>query len=388
MFVKKDLRKIPQILADASQRAASSPPSDEEEQDAPPTKKAKNNDYDNKNKNKIITEMRLGRRAPEFLPACNASILLQPKFRPALDNLIQLSLYDCGLSSLAGIELLQSAVTTTNDNDLSMIPPTTLFPKLEQLDIGRNPKLTNTSLPSSFHTQFPSLLELWCDDCSLGPQIPNTLLQLNKLHVVRMTCNKLQGQLEHGIGIRYWNGLRVLAMDGNALDGIGVGIGRLEYLEKLHLRQNKLTSLPTSVPSEKNLSLTMLCLSSNLLTRLPKSIVDVADTLTELYVNGNQLETVPEGLAKKCTMLQKFNLAHNNIDKEELMPKDFVMRFGLPDVVTGRCTNDEQCVVRLEGNPLAERRKKVYLEEERAKAKALELERAALEMEVDSDDDE
>ncbi len=388
MFVKKDLRKIPQILADASQRAAaSSPPSlsdDEEEQDAPPTKKAKNDD-----KTKIITEMRLGRRAPEFLPACNASILLQPKFRPALDNLIQLSLYDCGLSSLAGIEL-QSAVTT-NDDELSMIPPTTttttLFPKLEQLDIGRNPKLTNTSLPSSFHTQFPSLLELWCDDCSLGPQIPNTLLQLDQLHVVRMTCNKLQGSLEHGIGIRYWNDLRVLAMDGNSLDGIGVGIGRLEYLEKLHLRQNRLTSLPNSVPSEKNLSLTMLCLSSNLLTSLPKSIVNVADTLTELFVNGNQLETVPEGLAKKCTWLQKLNLAHNNIDKEEMLPKDFVVRFGLPDVVSGQCTNDERCVVRLEGNPLAERRKKVYLEEEKAKAKALELERAALEMEVDSDDE-
>lgn len=378
MFVKKDLRKIPQILADASQRAASSPPSplDEEDASTPPTKKAKND-------NKIITEMRLGRRAPEFLPSCNASILLQPKFRPALDNLIQLSLYDCGLTSLDGIELHPAA---TNDDD-SISSTTTLFPRLEQLDIGRNPKLTNESLPVSFHTQFPSLLELWCDDCSFGPQIPKTLLQLDRVHVVRMTCNKLQGQLEEGIGVQYWNGVRVLAMDGNQLDGIGEGIGRLEFLDKLHLRQNKLKTLPEGVPSVKNASLTMLCLSSNLLTSLPKSIVDVADTLTELYVNGNQLDTVPEGLAEKCTWLQKFNLAHNNIDKEELLPKDFVMRFGLPDVVTGQCTNDEQCVVRLEGNPLAERRRKAYLEEEKAKAKALELERAALEMEVDSDDE-
>jgi len=381
MFVKKDLRKIPQILADASQRAASSPPSLSDEEDAsstPPTKKAKNDD-------KIITEMRLGRRAPEFLPACNASILLQPKFRPALDNLIQLSLYDCGLSSLAGIEL-HSAAANDDDSILSTTT-TTLFPKLEQLDIGRNPKLTNESLPDSFHTQFPSLLELWCDDCSFGPQIPKTLLQLDQVHVVRMTCNKLQGQLEKRIGVQYWKGVRVLAMDGNQLDGIGEGIGRLEYLEKLHLRQNKLKTLPKGVPSAKNSSLTMLCLSSNLLTSLPKSIVDVADTLTELYVNGNQLETVPEGLAEKCTWLQKFNLAHNNVDNEELLPKDFVLRFGLPDVVTGQCTNDEQCVVRLEGNPMAERRRKAYLEQEKAKAKALEMEKAALEMEVDSDDE-
>lgn len=381
MFVKKDLRKIPQILADASQRAASSPPSlSDEEEDAstPPTKKAKNDDK------KIITEMRLGRRAPEFLPACNASILLQPKFRPALDNLIQLSLYDCGLSSLAGIELHPDAA---NDDESTTSSTTTLFPKLEQLDIGRNPKLTNESLPDSFHTQFPSLLELWCDDCSFGPQIPKTLLKLDKVHVVRMTCNKLQGTLEKKIGVQYWKGVRVLAMDGNQLDGIGEGIGRLEYLEKLHLRQNKLKTLAEGVPSGKNSSLTMLCLSSNLLACLPMSIVDVADTLTELFVNGNQLETVPEGLAEKCTWLKKFNLAHNNIDKEELLPKDFVMRFGLPDVVTGQCTNDEQCVVRLEGNPLAERRRKAYLEEEKAKARALEMEKAALEMEVDSDDE-
>ena len=384
MFVKKDLRKIPQILADASQRAASSsPPSLFNEQDeTPPSKKAKSEN--DKNNSSIITEMRLGRRAPEFLPSCSASILLAPKFRPALDNLIHLSLYDCGLSSLAGIEQLHS---TTNDNSDDFMSTATLFPKLEQLDIGRNPKLTNESLPNSFHTQFPSLLELWCDDCSFGPQIPKTLLQMNKVHVVRMTCNKLEGQLEQGIGVRYWKHLRVLAMDGNKLDSIGEGIGKLEYLEKLHLRQNSLSLLPESVPSATNSSLTMLCLSSNLLTSLPKSIVDVADTLIELYVNGNQLETVPEGVAKNCTFLQKFNLAHNKIDKEDVLPQDFVLRFGLPDVVTGQCTNDSHCVVRLEGNPMAERRRKAYLEEEKAKAKALEMEKAALEMEVDSDDE-
>ena len=386
MFVKKDLRKIPQILADASQRAATSPPSlstEEEDETPPPTKKAKS-----ENDNNIITEMRLGRRAPEFLPSCSASILLAPKFRPALDNLIQLSLYDCGLSSLAGIEQQLHSTNDNIDNDDLMLSSTTLFPKLEQLDIGRNPKLTNDSLPHSFHTQFPSLLELWCDDCSFGPQIPNTLLQMNKVHVVRMTCNKLEGQLEQAIGVKYWKHVRVLAMDGNKLDSIGEGIGKLEFLEKLHLRQNSLRSLPEGVPSAANSSLTMLCLSSNLLTSLPKSIVDVADTLTELYVNGNQLETVPEGLAKNCTFLVKFNLAHNKIDSEDLLPQDFVMRFGLPNLVTGECTNDSQCVVRLEGNPMAERRRKAYLEEEKAKAKALEIERAALEeMEVDSDDE-
>ncbi|KAL7438682.1 hypothetical protein ACHAXM_006565 [Skeletonema potamos] len=369
MFVKKDLRKIPQILADASQRAVSSPPSSSAEDDVstPPTKKAKNNDD-------IITEMSFTRRAPEFLPSCNASILIQPNFRPALDNLVQLSLYDCGLSSLAGLQL-----HPTNDNNAGGML-STLFPKLEQLDIGRNPKLTNESLPESFHTQFPSLLELWCDDCSFGPDIPDTLLQLNKLHVVRMTCNKLEGQLEDGIGVKYWKHVRVLAVDGNKLSSVCKGIGQLEYLEKLHLRQNKLISLPEGVPSARNTSLTMLCLSSNLLTSLPKSIVDVSDTLTELYVNGNQLQALPEGLAKNLTWLKKFNLAHNNIDDEHLLPIDFVTRFGLPEALTGQCTKDEKCIVLMEGNPMAESLRKAYFEEEKAKAKALE-------MEVDGDDE-
>ena len=382
MFIKKDVRKIPQILLDASQRA-SSPPSIEDSTDVAnsPTKKSKGNNKTTTDD--IVTEMRLGRRAPEFLPSCSASILLEPKFRPALDNLVQLSLYDCGLSSLAGIE---QHLSTNDDGDDIMSRP--IFPKLQQLDIGRNPKLTNDSLPSSFHTQFPSLLELWCDDCSFGPEIPETLLQLDMVHVVRMTMNKLEGQLEENIGIKYWNHVCILAMDGNKLTSVGEGLGKLKYLEKLHLRQNMLSSLPEGVPSASNTSLEMLCLSSNQLTSLPKSIVDVENTLTELYVNQNKLETVPENLADKLTWLKKFNLAHNEIDNEDLLPKDFVARFGLPEAVSGQCTGDDKCVVMMEGNPIAERRRrKAYLEEEKAKAKALEME-ALEEMEVDDDNDD
>ena len=135
-----------------------------------------------------------------------------------------------------------------------------------------------------------------------------------------------------------------------------------------------LKTLPEGVPSANNTSLTMLCLSSNQLTSLPRSIVDVADSLTELYVNGNKLKTLPDGLADNLTWLKKFNLAHNEIDDETLLPKDFVARFGLPEPVSGQCTKDGNCIVRLEGNPLAERMRKAYLEEEKAKTKALEME--------------
>ena len=408
MFIKKDVRKIPQILDDATSRAVASPPS--------PTNDDKTNDND------IITEMRFARRGPEFLPSCSVSmviqpryvqrsfnklprlfilmssfiiyyfiiiLVIQPRYQPALDNLVQLSLYDCGLSTLAGLEL---------DVDRLGVPT---FPKLESLDIGRNPKLNNKSIPDTFHTQFPKLTELWLDDCGFGPNIPHTLLDLKKLQVVKMSGNKLEGELEDGIGINYWKNVKVLAFDGNQLTSVGNGIGKLKHLEKLHLRGNQLTNLPEGVPGLGNTGLTMLSLSSNQLKVLPSSLVECV-TLTELYFNGNQIEQLPEGIAEKLVGLKKFNLAHNAIGKGhvpsatqlsqsfndgdaimeedvagDILPNDFVERFGLPENLSGNCTKDESCMARLEGNPLSEAIRKRHLEEEKRKAKEAAAKEAA-----------
>jgi len=369
MFIKKDVRKIPQILTDATSRAVAAPPSPDPAND-------KEDDS-----------------GPEFLPSSSVSLLLEPRYRPALDNLVQLSLYDCGLQTLAGIQ--QSVDSAAR---------AALFPKLTSLDIGRNPKLTNDSLPATFHTQFPQLGQLWSDDCSFGPHIPSTLLELDKLQVVRMSGNQLEGELEDGIGIRYWKVLKVLALDGNKLSNIGRGIGKMNYLEKLHLRGNKLTSLPEEVPSRNNSNLTMLSLSSNQLSSLPASLAVVGATLKELYLNGNQIEELPEGLAEKLVALKKLNLAHNSIGKGENvtagsqnssgandgdiamedadddgdgtqhLPQDFVNRFGMPEPLTGMCTKEDECIVRMEGNPMAESIRKKYLEEVRRKEKATAME--------------
>ncbi|KAL7516160.1 hypothetical protein ACHAWX_001206 [Stephanocyclus meneghinianus] len=354
MFVKKDLRKVPQILTDATSRI-------------------------NEDGSDVITELSFARRAPEFSPG-DVSILLKPSYRPALDHLIQLSLYDCGLKSL--IEIERSPL----DEDDSP-----LFPRLQQLDIGRNPLMVNDSLSSTFHTQFPSLLELWCDNCSFGPSIPNTLLQLHQLEVVRMTGNRLQ-DFEEGIGNTYWRQLKVLALDGNGLKQVGTGIGKLSRLEKLHLRQNKLVALPDGVPSSLNSKLVMMSLSSNQLTSLPDSLVEVGSSLKELYLNGNQIQSLPMGIGERLLGLIKLNLAHNKIggdatlsggdemdDDSNVLPVDFVERFGLPEALSGYCTKDEKCAVQMEGNPLAERRRRRYLEEEKTRAKEMA-------MEVDDDD--
>jgi len=328
MFIKKDTRKIPQILADATARL--SPESPEE--------------------GNPITELSFSRRAPEL--STGISIILKPSYYPALENLLQLSLYDCGLKSLREIE-----------------SGSVLFPKLEQLDVGRNPFLVNDSLSSKFHAQFPSLKELWADNCAFGPDIPETLLQLNKLEVVRMTGNKLQFVKEID---KYWPLVKVLALDGNDIVSVA-GIGKLQQLEKLHLRQNKLIELE-GLPYKK---LTMISLSSNQLTKFPDSLVN-ATALRELYLNGNQIAVLPNGLAN-LGQLNKLNLAHNKIgqdvsDEGNILPEDFVQRFGMPDVMSGCCSVDKTCVVQMEGNPLAEGRKKRYLEEEKKNAKEMEME--------------
>jgi len=384
MFIKKDVRKVPQILADATSRAVSAPPSPD------PASSEDTNEKDGGGG--IVREIRFARRAPEFLPSCNVSLLLEPRYRPALDNLVQLSLYDCGLQSLTGIE-------KSNDTQ----PP--LFPKLESLDLGRNPRLTNESMPDTFHTQFPRLVQIWLDDCSFGPNIPSSLLELRKIEVVRMTGNQLEGELEDGIGIRYWENAKVLALDGNKITSIGRGIGRMKYLEKLHLRGNNLASLPEGVPSASNCSLIMIGLSSNQLSSLPSSLLEAGSSLKELYLNGNQIEELPDGLAEKLVGLKKLNLAHNSIGKgakitagsqdssnsnsgdedmehadfQQLLPQDFVERFGTPEPLTGNCVKEGECMVRLEGNPLSDSIRKKFLEEEKRKTKETMMETEVIE---------
>ena len=328
-------------------------------------------------------------RAPEFLPSRSVSLLLEPKSRPALDKLVQLSLYDCNLQTLAGIEEASDCVARAP-----------LFPKLTSLDLGRNLDLTNDSLPATFHTQVPELLQLWSDDCGFGPHIPATLLELDKLQVVRMSGNQLVGELEDGIGIRYWKFTKVLALDANKLTSVGRGLGRMKYLEKLQLRGNNIMSLPLGVPSGENSNLIVISLASNQLSTLPASLAGVSATLKELYLNGNNIRELPEEAGwSKLVALKKLNLSHNSIGKREsptagsqnsagdgdvamvdandFLPRDFVARFGLPEPLSGECTNDGRVVVRMEGNPVADSIREKYMEEEKKKTQAVAMETEA-----------
>ena len=102
MFIKKDLRKIPIIFADAKDAA---------EKDSSDT----------------LTELRLARRPAEFQEG-NITPLCQPHYKISLMSLTSLSLYDCQISTLEGIEFLAQSC-----------------PVLEEMNLGKNPL---TSLPN------------------------------------------------------------------------------------------------------------------------------------------------------------------------------------------------------------------------------------------------
>mmetsp|Transcript_13795 Transcript_13795/g.21801 ORF Transcript_13795/g.21801 Transcript_13795/m.21801 type:complete len:152 (-) Transcript_13795:22-477(-) len=118
MFVKKDLRKIQEILTD-----------------------------DKDDREKLL----LGRRAPEF--GGTIHILCQKRNAPALQNLKVLSLYENNLTSVAGIGNLQHS-------------------PIVELNIGRN---NLTELPDEVGRLGRTLEVLWAEDNRMERLAPGAL---------------------------------------------------------------------------------------------------------------------------------------------------------------------------------------------------------------------
>lgn len=297
MFVKKDLRKIKQILTDGQEA------------------------IDKNDEEKFLKDLRLGRRQNEFQGSVR--ILCQPKNAPSLLHLESLSLYDCQIQNLDGIGMLDHC------------------PNLSTLNVGRNPL---EQLPEEMSKLSNSLRELLLDDCHLSGPFPKCLLKLENLETLRMSNNNITTLPPE---ICLLSNLKVLCMDRNQLAEIPKELEDLTELRTLLLRHNKIKELPDGVPGAALLNLTLLHISSNQLTHLPDSLVECT-SLTHIYANSNQLEEVPLGL-EGLTNLQRLNLSHNNI---EYLPTDFRDCFGSPDTdspegicVGGTVSNIECCTL-------------------------------------------
>lgn len=208
MFIKKDLRKIHEILDDVSD---------------------------------LRDTLKLAKRAAEFCG--NISILCNDDAINSLANLKSLNLYDNSLTNLEGIDKLNTT-------------------PLDELNIGSN-KLNR--LPIKFGSLL-NLRSLWLDDNEFE-EFPSCICDLKNLEILRLSGNSLETIPSN---ISHLENLRVLALDFNHLREFPEGCENMPNLQELWLRQNRLTSIPEGISSMR--ALETLSVSSNNLKSLPESL--------------------------------------------------------------------------------------------------------------------
>ncbi len=275
MFVKKDLRKIPKILEDAVDCT------EDDNEDEPTTMvepRVKRSKVETP-----LSVLRLGRRQQEFQGS--VKILCQPRYLPKLHCLQNLNLYDCAITHLDGIGVLKECR------------------KLEILNLGRNPLST---LPEELSALSGSLRELWLDDCQLTGPLPHCVSQLQNLESFRASNNRLT-QIPDNIS--RLGRLKVLCLDKNPLEGLPEDLQGLRQLEELYLRHTGLQDLPRRLPAR---SLKILHLSSNPLTNVDVLLnAPGLKELTQLYLNGCQLTSLPPGIVSQHPKLDRLVISHN-----------------------------------------------------------------------------
>ena len=252
MFIKKDMRKIDEILND---------PKDDR------------------------TVLKLSKRAPEF--EGTLSILTRENRLQALTNLTMVNLYDNSITTLDGI------------GAWAMAP-------LEELNLGCN-KLSTLPLEFGKLTQ---LHRLWLEDNEFET-FPLAVCQLPQLCELRMAGNQLTTvptnmssmdklvtlSLENNLlaefprGVLELPALKFLWLRQNRITEVPEEISTLSRLEVLSLSSNRLAALPASLTSMG--ALTKLYLNGNRLERVPDDLAPMT-SLVEVNVANNELQELPE----------------------------------------------------------------------------------------------
>mmetsp|Transcript_19856 Transcript_19856/g.35302 ORF Transcript_19856/g.35302 Transcript_19856/m.35302 type:complete len:286 (+) Transcript_19856:259-1116(+) len=253
MFVKKDQRKIREILED---------PEDDRK------------------------ELFLARRGTEFPGGMLRSVLCRPRHVARLEVLEHLSLYGNGLKTLAGIGALGACKN------------------LASLDVGRNDL---HELPAEL-AQLTSLTSLVAEDNHLE-KIGAGILGLVGLKNLRLSGNKIRSIPAEIASLK---DLETVFLDNNLIDAVPEAFGELKALQSVNLGNNKIEQVPDSLGNLTQLS--KLILSSNALTRfLPDEAIARLGALKVLLLNGNKIEHISGSLAGlgEC----RINLANNQIQE-------------------------------------------------------------------------
>ncbi|XP_038636707.1 lumican [Scyliorhinus canicula] len=104
----------------------------------------------------------------------------------------------------------------------------------------------------------------------------------------------------------------------NRISKIGNSLKGLENLTTLLLHDNNLNDVGGSLSGLK--SLAYLDLSGNKLTKLPD---DPPPAVEMLYINNNQIKSIPKDYFNKMSILQYLRMAHNELTNEGIPEKVF-----------------------------------------------------------------
>ena len=83
-------------------------------------------------------------------------------------------------------------------------------------------------------------------------------------------------------------------------------------LQELYLNHNQLQSLPETL-LQTCTQLQRLCLHNNQLQNLPETLLTTCTQLQELYLHDNSLQNLPKTLLQTCTQLQRLYLSNNQL---------------------------------------------------------------------------
>lgn len=232
MFIKKDLRKVDEILDDNSEN---------------------------------VDLLNFSKRKAEF--SGNIKALFYKDNIACYEKLKKLNLYDNALRDLTGVDTFAK------------------YNMLEDLNLGMN---NISAIPYEF-AKVISLKHVWLDDNEIE-QFPSCLCSLKYLKTLHLSNNMIQ-TLPQSISLL--QNLELLALDNNELNEFPTGILEMKELITLNLRQNKIEELPDNMSQLLNLK--VLSMSSNKLIILPDCLSSMVN-LSHIYLNANSINSMPNDL--------------------------------------------------------------------------------------------
>jgi Leucine-rich repeat (LRR) protein len=139
------------------------------------------------------------------------------------------------------------------------------------------------------------------------------LTSLKTLDLSKNEINSIDSNVDEGLTI-----LENLILDDNQISSASINFARLNMLKVFSIAGNKLSSLPTALPSKA--TLVKIDLSRNLLTTIADNYFNGYSALEELYLHQNQISTLNADSFASLN-IKILNIASNKFQNFEFLRK-------------------------------------------------------------------